>query len=308
MRRGVVALASLLLAVTPAAAAAQTGGAPAPDATGGAGYGVPAAGAALVAREFRVTPGTILPGRALTVAWRIDGRVRAAQVRVDLVPAEGGGAAATLRLGHRATNRSQRVRWTPSLQPGAYTARLRATAVRARRRAQVTTSSTVRVDAPAPQVAAPPPAPALAPALAGRGVFPVQGPYTFGGADARFGAPRPGHTHQGQDVMAADGTPVVSPHAGTVVWVAYQAAGAGHYVVVHGDDARDYVFMHLQDGSVAVVKGVAVTAGQRLGNVGATGVADGPHLHFEIWPNGWWAKDSLPIDPLPDLLSWAAPQ
>jgi murein DD-endopeptidase MepM/ murein hydrolase activator NlpD len=134
----------------------------------------------------------------------------------------------------------------------------------------------------------------------------VQGAWTLGGEDARFGAPRRGHSHQGQDVLAAEGTPVVSPRAGFVTWRAYQAAGAGHYVVVRGDDARDYVFMHLQDGSVAVEKGQGVAAGDRLGAVGATGRAEGAHLHFEIWPHGWFAGDgSEPIDPLPDLLAWA---
>ncbi len=50
-----------------------------------------------------------------------------------------------------------------------------------------------------------------------------------------------------------------------------------------------------------------MTAGQPLGAVGATGHADGPHLHFEIWLDGWYAsKASHPIDPLPDLLAWAS--
>jgi murein DD-endopeptidase MepM/ murein hydrolase activator NlpD len=144
------------------------------------------------------------------------------------------------------------------------------------------------------------------PVTASAGVFPVQGPYSFGGDDARFGAGRTGHVHQGQDILAAAGTPVVSPRAGFVAWRAYQEGGAGHYVVVHGDDARDYVFMHFQDGSVLVQKGQAVTAGQQLGAVGSTGASSGPHLHFEIWPDGWYAEDSAPIDPLPDLLAWAS--
>ncbi len=76
---------------------------------------------------------------------------------------------------------------------------------------------------------------------------------------------------------------------------------------MRADDGRDYVFMHLQEGSVAVQRGQPVAAGRRLGAVGATGDADGPHLHFEIWPDGWWASDaSRPIDPLPDLQAWAA--
>ncbi|MGH2949013.1 MAG: M23 family metallopeptidase, partial [Solirubrobacteraceae bacterium] len=170
--------------------------------------------------------------------------------------------------------------------PGRYRARLRATARRTARASQA-------VEFTAPPVAA------------SAGVFPVQGAYTLGAEDARFGAPRRGHSHQGHDIFAAAGTPVVSPRAGFVAWRAFQAGGAGHYVVVRGDDARDYVFMHLQDGSVAVEKGQAVAAGDPLGAVGATGRADGPHLHFEIWPGGWWAEGSEPIDPLPDLLAWS---
>ena len=89
-------------------------------------------------------------------------------------------------------------------------------------------------------------------------------------------------------------------------WIAYQAAGAGHYVVIAGDDGRHYVFMHLQAGSIVVAKGAPVVAGQRIGSVGNTGASEGPHLHFEIWLNGWWAtKASTPIDPLPELLAWA---
>jgi murein DD-endopeptidase MepM/ murein hydrolase activator NlpD len=137
-------------------------------------------------------------------------------------------------------------------------------------------------------------------------VFPVQGAYTFGGPDAVFGAGRSGHSHQGQDMIAAEGTPVVTPVAGTIFWRAYQAGGAGHYVVVRGDDGRDYALMHFQDGSVLVQKGQRVAAGQRLASVGSTGASSGPHLHFEIWPDGWYANaDSHPIDPLPDLLAWA---
>ena len=107
--------------------------------------------------------------------------------------------------------------------------------------------------------------------------------------------------------MAPEGTPVVAPVAGVVFWSAFQKAGAGYYVVVHGDDGRDYAFMHFQAGSVVVVKGQRVVAGQRLASVGHTGDAQGDHLHFEIWPDGWYASDdSLPVDPMPDLQAWAA--
>jgi murein DD-endopeptidase MepM/ murein hydrolase activator NlpD len=122
----------------------------------------------------------------------------------------------------------------------------------------------------------------------------------------RFGAMRDGHSHQGQDIAAAAGLPVVAPRAGFISWRAYQADGAGYYLVLHADDGRDMVFMHLQGGSVLVQKGQGVAAGERLASVGASGHADGPHLHFEIWPDGWYAsKQSKPVDPLPDLLAWA---
>ena len=84
----------------------------------------------------------------------------------------------------------------------------------------------------------------------------MRGTYSFGGADARFGAGRAGHTHQGQDIAAAEGTPVVAPHAGTVKAVRYQASGAGHYVVLDGaGEERDYVFMHLATGTTLVREG-----------------------------------------------------
>jgi murein DD-endopeptidase MepM/ murein hydrolase activator NlpD len=191
------------------------------------------------------------------------------------------------------------VRWTPRLSPGTYRARLLASALGGPV-AQITSvaSATVTVRAPAP----PPPAPLPF----SRGVFPVQGSYTFGGPDARFGAVRAGHIHQGQDVIAAAGTPVVAPVAGTITVRAYQAGGAGNYVVLHAADGTDYVFMHFQDGSTVVQVGQAVAPGEQIARVGATGDATGPHLHFEIWPDGWQKPGSSPIDPLPVLEAWAA--
>ena len=166
------------------------------------------------------------------------------------------------------------------------------------------------VNAPTPRRPTPTPVPPPRRPLTTTGskVFPVQGPYTFGGPDARFGVGRPGHTHQGQDIAAAEGTPVVTPIAGTVHWTAYQASGAGYYVVIAGADGRHYVFMHLQQGSIAVTKGAPVDR-RPAGRPGRQHrrSSTGPHLHFEIWVNGWWAsKASTPIDPLPELQAWAA--
>jgi len=137
-------------------------------------------------------------------------------------------------------------------------------------------------------------------------LFPVVGTYSFGGKDSRFGAGRRGHTHQGQDIAAAQGTPVVAPRSGVVEVVRYQASGAGHYVVLDGaGEDRDYVFMHLVTGSIPVSEGQTVRKGALLGRVGNTGVSFGPHLHFEIWVGGGWYTGGHPIDPLPILRRWA---
>ena len=135
--------------------------------------------------------------------------------------------------------------------------------------------------------------------------FPVWGvTWTYGDADMRFGAGRSGHIHQGQDVADAEGTPIVAPKAGEVSWTSFQDGGAGYYLVLRGTDNRDYVFMHLQKGSLKVRIGSIVKAGQRLASMGNTGHSTGPHLHFEIWLGGWYEKGGHPIDPLPQLKAW----
>jgi murein DD-endopeptidase MepM/ murein hydrolase activator NlpD len=138
----------------------------------------------------------------------------------------------------------------------------------------------------------------------GEPVFPLAGSFDWGGRDAGFGAKRKGHRHQGQDLPAALGTPVVAPHAGVVEAVDYQPKLAGNYVVIDSDgEDYDFVFMHLRSGSIEVVVGEQVRAGQRIGTVGSTGRSTGPHLHFEIWVGGWYVGGH-PIDPLPLLKSW----
>jgi len=134
--------------------------------------------------------------------------------------------------------------------------------------------------------------------------FPVPGPHTFGGPDARFGAPRSGHTHQGQDIPAACGQKELVDESGVVRVNAYQASGAGYYVVLHGAaTGTDSVYMHLKAPSWAAA-GTGVFAGQQIGKVGATGDALGCHLHFERWTAPGWYVGGAPYDPLPELLYW----
>jgi murein DD-endopeptidase MepM/ murein hydrolase activator NlpD len=280
---------ALALSVFPAAAAAQTGGVAAPEDD------------PPVPTRFSVAPRTFQPGQApVRFTYRIDGPRRPVRVRIDLVPARTRRPAARLELGQRPTGRTLVYAWSPAagtLTAGSYAVGLHAVDRAGRplrRTARASGTARVRVVVP------PPPAPS------GPGVFPVQGAWSLGGPEARFGAPRDGHVHQGQDIPAAEGTPVVSPQAGAVVVRAYQAAGAGNYLVVRAVSGRDFVFMHLFTGSELVAPSDPVAAGQPIAQVGQTGDADGPHLHFEIWPGGWRTTPaSQPIDPLPDLLAWA---
>jgi murein DD-endopeptidase MepM/ murein hydrolase activator NlpD len=135
-------------------------------------------------------------------------------------------------------------------------------------------------------------------------IFPVRGRHNYGDAGARFGAPRSGHSHQGQDVMSACGTKLVAAQGGTVIYSGYQSA-AGNYIVIHGVDGIDNAYMHLAQPS-AFTEGDKVSTGQQLGVVGDTGDATACHLHFEIWTAPGWYNGGHPVDPLAALQSWDA--
>jgi murein DD-endopeptidase MepM/ murein hydrolase activator NlpD len=106
-----------------------------------------------------------------------------------------------------------------------------------------------------------------------------------------FGAPRTGHTHQGNDMFAPTGTPELAVVSGNVTYGNGGGGGMGAYIA--GDDGNRYVYYHL---SQYVGPPRHVTAGEVIGKVGSTGHATGPHLHFEIHPGGGPA-----IDPYPTL-------
>lgn len=135
--------------------------------------------------------------------------------------------------------------------------------------------------------------------------FPILGPHEFGGAAGRFGAGRSGHTHQGQDTMAACGTPLVAARGGTVQYAGYQYA-AGNYVVIDGKGTSyDFMYAHLAESS-PLKTGDAVRTGQPIGIVGDTGDASACHLHFEMWTAPGWYEGGGPLDPLPYLEKWDA--
>jgi murein DD-endopeptidase MepM/ murein hydrolase activator NlpD len=135
--------------------------------------------------------------------------------------------------------------------------------------------------------------------------FPVLGPHDFGGSAGRFGAPRSGHTHQGQDTMAACGTPLVAARGGAVQYAGYEG-NAGNYIVIDGKGTSlDFMYAHLAEPS-PLQTGDPVRTGQPIGVVGDTGDATACHLHFEIWTAPGWYEGGSPIDPLPYLEKWDA--
>jgi murein DD-endopeptidase MepM/ murein hydrolase activator NlpD len=131
----------------------------------------------------------------------------------------------------------------------------------------------------------------------GEGVFPVRAKHTYGDG---MGA---GRGHDGMDLMAKCGKPIVSAYSGRVQLVDTHSS-AGNYVVIDGaGKLQDTVYMHLQD-KAEVRKGQKVAAGDLLGLVGDTGNASACHLHFEIWSNPGYYEGGDPVDPEPYLRSW----
>ncbi|HEX6754094.1 MAG TPA: M23 family metallopeptidase [Solirubrobacterales bacterium] len=132
-------------------------------------------------------------------------------------------------------------------------------------------------------------------------VFPVQGPHGTRGSIGEFGAPRSGgRVHEGFDVVAACGTPLLAVRGGRVLRAGYDPVLYGNHLTIHGEgEMRSYFYAHLPRPS-PLNRGDRVYTGQRVGSVGKTGNARtvGCHLHFEIHVGG------QPMDPEPSLGRW----
>lgn len=108
----------------------------------------------------------------------------------------------------------------------------------------------------------------------------------------RFG-PRDNRFHTGIDFTASSGANVRAAAWGRVVRAGWNSGGYGYLVTLgHGNGVRT-MYAHLS--AVLVYRGQRIAAGVRLGRVGATGHAFGPHLHFEVRVRG------AAVDPLPAL-------
>ena len=109
-----------------------------------------------------------------------------------------------------------------------------------------------------------------------------------------FGAERNGkRIHQGLDLFAEIGTPVLASRSGRVA-AAAQNNGIGKFVIIKHPDSIATIYGHLSE--IFVKKNQFVRQGEIIGSVGKTGNANfrdiQPHLHFEVKRNG------IPLDPL----------
>lgn len=167
-----------------------------------------------------------------------------------------------------------------------------------------TTASAPLPGGAAPESAAPPPGSTSLGAFTFVGaVFPVRGPHDYGEGAAAFGAGRAGHVHQGQDVMARCGTPLVAARGGVVAMRGFQSL-AGNYLVIQDLlTGQGTMYAHLREPA-EVRRGQRVETGQPIGVVGETGDATACHLHFELWTAPGWYRGGQPIDPRPTLQAW----
>lgn len=97
-----------------------------------------------------------------------------------------------------------------------------------------------------------------------------------------FGRVRP---HKGVDYAAPRGTPVMALGEGTVKFIGWKG-GYGKCVVISHNGGIETLYAHLSRYAKKLKRGDKVDQGQVVAFVGSTGVATGPHLHFEVIKNG----------------------
>ena len=129
------------------------------------------------------------------------------------------------------------------------------------------------------------------------GVFPIRGRHTYGDG---LGA---GRGHQGQDLLAKCGKPVVAAQTGRVRKVGSDSSMGYHAIIKTKSSRVDQVYMHML-ARPRVERGELVEAGETIGRVGNTGSSTACHLHFEMWSAPGWYKGGDVLDPTPSLKRW----
>ena len=89
--------------------------------------------------------------------------------------------------------------------------------------------------------------------------------------------------HNGIDMAAPGGSPILAAYDGTVVAAAYSSS-MGNYIMIDHGDSLYTIYMHAS--ALYVSKGQEVSKGQKIAAVGSTGRSTGNHLHFSVRKNG----------------------
>lgn len=113
-----------------------------------------------------------------------------------------------------------------------------------------------------------------------------------------WGAPRAGgRRHEGTDIFARAGTPVLAVADGRIIKLRHDTPGSrgGNQFWLKGKDGTTYFYGHLAGFADGIGLGVPVVAGQTVGYAGKTGLTTVVHLHFEVHPGGGKAVNPYPI-------------
>ncbi len=131
-----------------------------------------------------------------------------------------------------------------------------------------------------------------------KSAFPVKAQVGYGESGARYGTDRGGRMHEGQDMFAPAGAPLVAIYDSEVVEEG-NGGGRGNYVALWSPSVkRTFVYLHMQSPS-RVKTGEKVTAGESVGELGCTGSCFGDHLHLEARTGK--GANGAPNDPMPYL-------
>jgi murein DD-endopeptidase MepM/ murein hydrolase activator NlpD len=126
----------------------------------------------------------------------------------------------------------------------------------------------------------------------GNSTAPLRWPVGAPRLTSSFGT-RWGKNHEGIDMAAPIGTPVLAAAAGEVIYSGDQVRGYGNMIVVKHEG--DLVTVYAHNSLLLVHSGDRVAVGQEIARVGDTGRATAPHLHFEV------RHGEVPQDPMPFL-------
>ncbi len=116
-------------------------------------------------------------------------------------------------------------------------------------------------------------------------IWPADGVFTSG-----YGW-RWGRIHAGIDIAAPVGTPILAAASGVVEYATWNDGGYGNMIDIRHADGTITRYAHMNE--LYVKEGQTVSQGQTIGAMGSTGFSTGPHLHFEIRPNGGSAIDPM---------------